>query len=72
MDGSFALCGTLDVTNELLQLRNLDLCLLLIQGIKTLSLEVILVAGEEIPSKRYNNLTKGECDALYSLKGDPL
>ena len=24
----------------------------------------------EIPSKRYNNLTKDECDALYSLKDD--
>ena len=25
----------------------------------------------EIPFKRYNNLTKDECDALYSLKDDP-
>ena len=25
----------------------------------------------EIPSKRYNNLTKDERNALYSLKGDP-
>ena len=25
----------------------------------------------EIPSKRYNNLTKDERDALYSLKDDP-
>ena len=25
----------------------------------------------EIPSKRYNNLTKDECDALYRLKDDP-
>ena len=25
----------------------------------------------EIPSKRYNNLTKDELDALYSLKDDP-
>ena len=25
----------------------------------------------EIPSKRYNNLTKNERDALYSLKEDP-
>ena len=25
----------------------------------------------EIPSKRYNNLTKNEQDALYSLKDDP-
>ena len=26
----------------------------------------------EIPSKRYNNLTKDERDALYSLEDDPL
>lgn len=25
----------------------------------------------EIPSKTYNSLTKEECDASYSLKGDP-
>ena len=25
----------------------------------------------EIPPKRYNNLTKDECDALYSLRDDP-
>ena len=25
----------------------------------------------EIPSKRYNNLTEGELDALYNLKNDP-
>ena len=27
--------------------------------------------GIDIPSKRYNNLTKDERDALYSLKDDP-
>ena len=36
--------GTFEMISELLQLRNLDLSLLLIQGIKTLSLKVILVA----------------------------
>ena len=45
MDGSFALCGFFEMTSEFLQLRNLDLSLLLIQGIKTLSLKLILVAG---------------------------
>ena len=25
---------------------------------------------KEIPSRRYNNLTKEECDALYSLRDD--
>ena len=36
MEGSFALRGTFDMMSELLQLINLDLSLLLIQGIKTL------------------------------------
>ena len=44
MEGRFALCGIFEMTSELLQLRNLDLSLLLIQGIKTLSLKLILVA----------------------------
>ena len=44
MEGSYALCGTFVMMSELLQLRNLDLNLLLIQGIKTLSLKCILVA----------------------------
>ena len=43
MEGSFALCGIFEMTSELLQLRNLDLSLPLIQGIKTLSLKLILV-----------------------------
>ena len=44
MEGSFALCGIFEMTSELLQLRNLDLSLLLIQGIRTLSLKLILFA----------------------------
>ena len=44
MKGSFALCGIFEMTSELLQVRNLDLSLLLIQEIKTLSLKLILVA----------------------------
>ena len=44
MEGSFALCGIFEMTSELLQPRNLDLSLLLIQGIKRLSLKIILVA----------------------------
>ena len=74
MERSFTLCGTFEMTSELLQLRNLDLSLVLIQGIKTLSLKLMLVAWRrdiEIPSKRYNDLTKDECDALYSLKDNP-
>ena len=47
MGGSFALCGTFEMMSELLQLINLDLSLLLIRGIKTLSLKLIL-AGEII------------------------
>ena len=43
MEGSFALCGIFEMTSELLQLRNLDLSLLLIQGIKILSLTLNLV-----------------------------
>ena len=65
MEGSFAFCDTFEMMSELLQLINLDVSLLLIQGIKALSLDI------EIPSKRYNNLTKDERVALYSLKDDP-
>ena len=43
MKGSFALCGIFEMTSELLQLRNLDLSPLLIQGIKILSLKLNLV-----------------------------
>ena len=58
------------MTSELLQMRNLDLSLPLIQEIKTLSLKLILVAQRrdcwtEIPFKIYNNLTKDERDVSY-------
>ena len=70
MEGSFALCGIFEMTSELLQLRNLDLSLLLIQGIKTLLLKFNCVEERlldiEIPSKRNNNVTKDERGALYS------
>ena len=39
----FTLWGTFEMISELLQPINLDLSLLLIQGIKTLSLKLILV-----------------------------
>ena len=76
MEGRFALCGIFEMTSELFKLRNLDLSLLLIQGIKTLSLKLILVVWRrdywtQILSKGYNNLTKDERDALYRLKDDP-
>ena len=75
MEGRFTLCGIFEMMSELLQVRNLDLSLLLIQGIKTLLLKFNCVEERlldiEIPSKRYNNLTKDERDALYSLKDDP-
>ena len=44
MEGSFVLGDIFEMTGEVLQLRNVDLSLLLIQGIKTLSLKLILVA----------------------------
>ena len=44
MEGSFRLCGIFEMTSEFLQLTNLDLSLLLIQGIKTLSMKLTLVA----------------------------
>ena len=46
MEGSFDLCGTFEMISELLQLINLDLSLLLIQGIKTI-IETYLSCLEE-------------------------
>ena len=48
MKGSFALCGIFEMTSELLQLKNLDLSLLLIQETKTklLCLLICKICGE--------------------------
>ena len=59
-----------------LQLIDFDLSLPLIQRTK-MSSETYLSCLEErlldieIPSKRFNNLTKEEREILYSLKDDP-
>ena len=52
MEGSFALSGISEMMSELLQLRNLDLSLLLIQRIKTLSLKLMLVACHKLFPRR--------------------
>ena len=65
MGGIFTLSGTFEMTSEILKLINSEQSLLLIQGIKMLSLKLMSCLEEmlldvEIPSKRYNNLTKDE------------
>ena len=57
-------------------MRSLDLSLHSTQGTKTLSLKHILVVQRRdywtlISSKRFNNLTKEERNALYNLRDDP-
>ena len=75
MEGHYGLSDTLELISSLSQLIDLDLSLPLIQGANTPSyrhshLEERLL-DMEIPSKRFNNLTKKEREALYSLKDDP-
>ena len=77
MEGSFALCGTFEMKQQTFiaevfrpkssfNPRNKDP---IIETYLSCLEERLL--DIEIPSKRYNNLTKDECDALYRLKDDP-
>ena len=73
MEENYGLCGNLEIMSDHLQLIDLDLRLHregVIIETHLSSLEERLL-DIEIASKRLNNLTKEEREALYSLKDDP-
>ena len=78
MGENSGLYGILETMKNDFHMRSLDLSLYSTQGTKKLSLKTYLSSLEErlllaidISSKRINNLTKEELNALYNLRDDP-